>query len=78
MTTSCVFKEDDNKVLLPDVQPKTKNDVYVGNLLFSRKNTNDLVVACVYIFNTRAKLMISDLIFLFVFNDDSAVNQLYF
>ena len=75
--TSCVFKEDYNKALLPDVQPKTKNEVHVGDLLFSRKNTYDLVAACVYVFNTRAKLMISDLIFRFIFNGDSAVNPLY-
>ena len=66
--TSCVFKEDDNKALLPDVQPKTKNEVHVGDLLFSRKNTYDLVAACVYVFNTKAKLMISDLMFRFVWN----------
>jgi type I restriction enzyme, S subunit len=75
--TSCVFKDDENKALLPDVQPKTKNEVQIGDLLFSRKNTYDLVAACVYVFNTRSKLMISDLIFRFVFNDDSAVTPLY-
>jgi type I restriction enzyme, S subunit len=75
--TSCVFKDDENKALLPDVQPKTKNEVQIGDLLFSRKNTYDLVAACVYVFNTRSKLMISDLIFRFVFNDNSAVSPLY-
>ncbi len=75
--TSCVFKDDENKALLPDVQPKTKNEVQAGDLLFSRKNTYDLVAACVYVFNTRSKLMLSDLIFRFVFNDDSAVTPLY-
>ena len=75
--TSCVFKDDENKALLPDVQPKAKNEVHVGDLLFSRKNTYDLVAACVYVFNTRAKLMISDLIFRFVFADDAAVSSMY-
>ncbi len=75
--TSCIFKDDENKALLPDVQPKAKNEVHVGDLLFSRKNTYDLVAACVYVFNTRAKLMISDLIFRFVFADDAAVSSLY-
>jgi len=75
--TSCVFKDEENKALLPEVQPKAKNEVHVGDLLFSRKNTYDLVAACVYVFDTRAKLMISDLIFRFVFNDDAAVNPMY-
>ena len=75
--TSCVYKADENKALFPDVQPKTKNEVHVGDLLFSRKNTYDLVAACVYVFNTRAKLLMSDLIFRFVFTDDAGVNPLY-
>ncbi len=75
--TSCVFKCDENKALLPDVLPIARNEVHVGDLLFSRKNTYDLVAACVYVFDTRAKLMISDLIFRFVFDDDVAVNPMY-
>ena len=75
--TSCVFKAEENKALLPDVEPKTKNEVHVGDLLFSRKNTYDLVAACVYVFNTRAKLLMSDLIFRFVFTNDASVNPLY-
>ena len=75
--TSCVYQADENKALLPDVQPKTKNEVHTGDLLFSRKNTYDLVAACVYIFNTRAKLLMSDLIFRLVFTDAAGVNPLY-
>jgi type I restriction enzyme S subunit len=38
-------------------------EVQPGDLLFSRKNTYDLVAAAAYVFETRPKLMLPDLIF---------------
>lgn len=75
--TSCVFKEGENKALPQDVEPQTKDEVRKGDLLFSRKNTYELVAACVYVFDTRPKLLLPDLIFRFVFKNDAKINPIY-
>jgi type I restriction enzyme, S subunit len=75
--TSCVFKEGENKALPQDVKPQMKDEVRKGDLLFSRKNTYELVAACVYVFDTRPKLLLPDLIFRFVFKNDAKINPIY-
>lgn len=75
--TSCVFKEGENKALPQDVEPQTRDEVRKGDLLFSRKNTYELVAACVYVFDTRPKLLLPDLIFRFVFKNDAKINPIY-
>ncbi|MBP7075032.1 MAG: restriction endonuclease subunit S [Rhabdochlamydiaceae bacterium] len=61
--TSCNYKDQQNKGLLASDQPRSLIEVKDGDLLFSRKNTYDLVAASCYVFETRHKLMLSDLIF---------------
>jgi len=75
--TSCFFKEIENKALPQETPPRLVDEVKKGDLLFSRKNTYELVAACAYVFNTRPKLLLPDLIFRFVFNDGEEINPIY-
>ncbi|MGZ8172612.1 restriction endonuclease subunit S [Methylobacter sp.] len=75
--TSCIYDDSENKALPEDVIPKLENEVHVGDLLFSRKNTYELVAACAYVFKTKQHLMMSDLIFRLVIKDKNEINPLY-
>lgn len=75
--TKCTYNELENKALPKNVAPSINSEVKVGDLLFSRKNTYELVAACAYVFATRPKLLMPDLIFRFVFRDDSGINPIY-
>ncbi|MBO1926203.1 restriction endonuclease subunit S [Thiomicrorhabdus sp. 6S2-11] len=75
--TRCEFEHSENKALPYDVLPEIKHEVKVGDLLFSRKNTYELVAACAYVFETRPKLLMPDLIFRFIFKDDAEINPIY-
>lgn len=61
--TTCNYNENENKALPDDKEPRESIEVKKGDLLFTRKNTYDLVAACAYVFDTRHNLMISDTIF---------------
>ncbi|BBO89626.1 hypothetical protein DSCOOX_28060 [Desulfosarcina ovata subsp. ovata] len=74
--TACNFLEIENKALPQSVVPKPEKEVKNGDLLFSRKNTYQLVAACAYIFNTRPHLMMSDLIFRLVVQDKNIINPI--
>ncbi len=75
--TSCIFNENENKALPQGVEPRKKDEVKAGDLLFSRKNTYELVAACAYVFNTRPRLLMPDLIFRFHFKDDAKINPIF-
>lgn len=75
--TRCRFDERENKALPKDVAPSIRDEVKVGDLLFSRKNTFDLVAACAYVFKTRTRLLMPDLIFRFVFKPSAEVNPIF-
>lgn len=75
--TSCIFKEGKNKALPQDIEPNAKDEVKPGDLLFGRKNTYDLVAACAYVFETRPRLLLPDLIFRFVLKEDVGVNPIF-
>jgi len=68
--TSGKFSVMDNKTLPNDLTPDLSIEVYPGDLLFTRKNTKELVGACAYVFETQSKLMISDIIFRLVIKPD--------
>lgn len=57
------FKPTENKALLPEDKPRPNLEVKPGDLLFTRKNTLDLVGASAFVYKTRSKLMLPDLIF---------------
>lgn len=61
--TWCEFDETAQKALPPDLAPRPEIEVRQGDLLFTRKNTYDLVAAVAYVHAVRPKLMLPDLIF---------------
>ena len=61
--TNGTYRPDENKALLNESQFIEKNEVHEGDLLFTRKNTPDLVGTAAYVYETPPKLMIPDLIF---------------
>ncbi|MBI3809761.1 MAG: restriction endonuclease subunit S [Nitrospirae bacterium] len=63
--TTCKYIDTENKALPESFAPRPELEVKVGDLLFTRKNTYELVAACAVVFETRPKLMLSDLIFRF-------------
>ncbi len=57
------YKPEENKTMI-DVEQFVENaEVHSGDLLFTRKNTPELVGMCAYVYDTPAKLMMPDLIF---------------
>ncbi|CAH8190830.1 restriction endonuclease subunit S [Vibrio vulnificus] len=75
--TSGVFKPSENKALLPNVEPKKQHEVNVGDLLFTRKNTYELVAATTFVYETRSKLLLPDLIFRLVVEDHNEIHPIF-
>ena len=61
--TGGVYNADQHKELPLNLNVKKDLEVKVGDLLFTRKNTLELVGDCAYVFRTPPKLIFSDLIF---------------
>lgn len=57
------YKEEQNKELPDDISPKVELEIKEGDLLLTRKNTPELVGDCCFVFKTREKLMMPDIIF---------------
>ncbi|EDM26132.1 putative restriction-modification system specificity determinant [Lentisphaera araneosa HTCC2155] len=75
--TTCEYKEEENKAMLPGLETKSNIEIQPRDLLFSRKNTHELVAACAYVWDTRPQLMMSDLMFRFKFKASAEVNSIY-
>ncbi len=75
--TSCIYDDKENKALPPNEKPKENIEVKVGDILFSRKNTYDLVAACALVKSTRPCLMMSDLIFRLQLKSSSIISPIY-
>ena len=75
--TKCSYEDRENKALPENVPPSVRDEVKTGDLLFSRKNTYELVAACAYVFATRPRLLMPDLIFRLVFRADAEVNPIF-
>lgn len=75
--TRCRFDGSENKALPLGVPPSVRDEVKAGDLLFSRKNTYELVAACAYVFHTRSRLLMPDLIFRFVFKNRAEINPIF-
>lgn len=69
------FNDSENKALLPGTIPRPELEVKPGDLLFSRKNTYELVGASAFVHTTRPKLLLPDLIFRLCLKD--TVNPVY-
>jgi type I restriction enzyme, S subunit len=57
------YAEGEHKALPSALTPREKLEIKPGDLLLTRKNTKELVGAAAFIWETRPKLMFSDLIF---------------
>ena len=63
------YRPEENKALLDENQFIAGAEVHSGDLLFTRKNTPELVGMAAYVQETPEKLMMPDLIFRLVTND---------
>jgi len=75
--TWCEYNPAENKALPPEVMPEPELEVKPGDLLFTRKNTYELVAACALVRSTRPKLLLSDLIFRLHLKSDSQIDACY-
>lgn len=73
--TGGYYLPNKNKELPKELEPKIQNEVKVKDLLFTRKNTPELVGSCAYVFKTPNKLMLPDLIFRLVTNTE--ISKIY-
>jgi len=75
--TTCEYLDTETKAMLAETAPRSEFEIKVGDVLFSRKNTYELVAACAFVFKTRPKLMLSDLIFRFRFRADAQLDPIF-
>ncbi|MEU6440488.1 restriction endonuclease subunit S [Streptomyces sp. NPDC047046] len=75
--TRGVYVESENKALPSGVIPERRHEIQSGDILFSRKNTPDLVAASAYVRSTRARLLMPDLMFRLVLADGAPVDRAY-
>ncbi|MDE1671264.1 restriction endonuclease subunit S [Nocardia gipuzkoensis] len=75
--TTCEYIPSENKALPPGYPPDQSCEVKPGDVLFTRKNTPELVAACAYVRETPPNLMIPDLIFRFRFLPSAPVEPQY-
>ncbi|MFG5724704.1 restriction endonuclease subunit S [Streptomyces murinus] len=75
--TRCVYLQDENKALPSGVAPDTRHEVRAGDLLFTRKNTPNLVAASAYVRSTRSRLLMPDLVFRLVVADGAPIDKVY-
>lgn len=57
------YQPEENKAMLNENEFVNSAEVQTGDLLFTRKNTPELVGMCAYVYETPDKLMMPDLIF---------------
>jgi len=69
------YKPAENKAVTQELMFTKKTEVKAGDLLFTRKNTPDLVGMCAYVYSTAPNLMMPDLIFRLNTND--LCNKIY-
>ncbi len=67
----------ENKAFPVSKEPRPELEVKKGDLLFTRKNTYDLVAATAYVWDTQPKLMIPDLIFRLAIKDKTIINPIF-
>ncbi len=75
--TWCKYNPFENKALPPGIDPRPELETQRGDLLFTRKNTFELVAACSLVGETPPKLMIPDLVFRFRFKEEAQVNSVF-
>jgi type I restriction enzyme S subunit len=75
--TRCEYNALENKALPANEEPDPSIEVKAGDLLFTRKNTYELVAACAFVRATPPKLMMSDLIFRLRIKDNAPVDKVF-
>ncbi|MCA2227555.1 restriction endonuclease subunit S [Nonomuraea aurantiaca] len=75
--TSCEYLPYQNKALPSGVAQDPQNEVKSGDLLFSRKNTLELVAACALVHQTPPQLLLPDLIFRIVIKKSAPLLKVY-
>jgi type I restriction enzyme S subunit len=75
--TQCIYRAEENKALPADVKPDIRHEVQAGDLLFTRKNTPDLVAAVAHVRETPNKLLLPDLIYRLVLEEGAPVDKAY-
>jgi type I restriction enzyme S subunit len=75
--TWCEYAPDQNKALPQNLEPDPKLEVRSGDLLFTRKNTYDLVGACAIVRQTPPRLMLPDLVFRLRLRPDAGIDPDY-
>ena len=60
--TKGIYREYENKAA-PHIELDSNNEIKQGDLLMTRKNTQELVGMCTYVFATRSKLFLPDIVF---------------
>lgn len=75
--TKCRYIASENKALPEDETPNSRYEVQKGDLLFSRKNTRELVAACAIVRETPEKLLLPDLIFRLVIKKENRISPIY-
>lgn len=73
--SSTQFRADENKAVLPSFQPNPAHLVRKGDLLFSRKNTYELVGASALVELDTQNLALPDLIFRLVINPEIVTKE---
>ena len=75
--SSGVFRPEQNKALRPETEPGPKHEVHPGDVLFSRKNTKELVGVTTLVHDTPPKLLLPDLIFRLVPRSSAPILKSY-
>ena len=75
--TWCDYRPSENKALPSTEEPDFALEVKPGDLLFTRKNTYELVAACALVRSTPPRLLLPDLIFRFRLKSDALVNSVF-
>lgn len=71
------YLDYENKALPVALDTQPELEIHAGDLLFTRKNTYELVGACAYVESTRPKVMLSDLVFRLRLKANSEVHPIY-
>ncbi|TFD48557.1 restriction endonuclease subunit S [Cryobacterium sp. Hh11] len=77
ISTGEYLPRGNNKALLPNATPNRQHEVKVGDVLFSRKNTMDLVGASVFVGETPTQMLLPDLMFRLVLHQAVAIEAVF-
>jgi type I restriction enzyme S subunit len=75
--TSGDFKSKESKPLPNNYEPPAEHFIKVGDLLFSRANTTELVGATTMIFTEHTGLVLPDKLWRFVWRDDTSLSPVF-